>query len=92
MHHSGAVRFLESIGNLDGDGQHQLGSERPLAQPFGQRLALQELPDKVVDGAFVAHVMEHTDMRMLKLRDDLGFTFEARAQLRAGHQLRVQIL
>ena len=51
---------------------------------------MQELHYKVVDRAFVAHIVEHADIGMLKLRDDLGFPFEAGAQLGAGHQLRVQ--
>ncbi len=68
------------------------GGSGSLPQALGKRLSLQELHDQVVDGAFVAHIVEHADIRMLKLRDDLGFAFEAGAQLGAGHQLRVQYL
>jgi hypothetical protein len=59
-------------------------------QSLGQRFALRELHDQVVDGAFVAHIVEHADMRMLKLGDDLGFAFKTGAQFRASHQLSVQ--
>ncbi len=90
MDDSSTVGFFESVGDLDGDGQNLFGSERTLAQALGQRLALQELHDQVVDGAFVAHIMEHADIGMLKLRDDFGFAFEAGAQFSARHQLSVQ--
>jgi hypothetical protein len=65
-------------------------SERPLSQPLGQRLPLQEPHYKVVNGAFVAHIVERADVGMLKLGDDLGFAFDAGAQFSACHQLRVQ--
>src|ERR1700679_4148594 len=42
-------------------------SERPLSQPLGQRLPLQEPHYKVVNGAFVAHIVERADVGMLKL-------------------------
>ena len=90
MHHSGAVCFFESIGNLDGDGHHLVGVKGTLPQSLGQRLPLQELHYQVVNGAFVAHIVKHADMRMLKLGDDFGFAFEAGAQFSASNQLRVQ--
>ncbi len=55
------VRGVEGVGDLDADAQRLLGRQRPLPRPLGQRLALEELHDEVLDARLVADVVERAD-------------------------------
>ena len=57
MHDALAVRFVQSIRDLDSDLQHLLDWERPLLQPLGQSLAFQVLHHQEVNAVLVADVV-----------------------------------
>ena len=57
MNYSGAMRFLQRIGDLDGDLQQLARPQRPALQPLGQRLAFQILHHQKVEAILVPHIM-----------------------------------
>ena len=90
MHHSGAMRFFERVGNLDRNlEQFRLG-QRTALQPIRQRLAFEVFHHQEFGCAVAAYVVQNADVRMLQLRDDSSFAFKASAQLGIRYQLRVQ--
>ena len=50
----------------------------------------QRLHDKVVGAAVVPNIVQRANVRMIELRDGARLAFEARLQVWAGHQRRVQ--
>ena len=74
-----AVRLVERVGDLAGDGQGLVERQRALLEAHGQRLPVEERHHEVVGTAGVADVVEAAGMGMVKGGDSARFAFEAAA-------------
>ena len=75
------VRLVERVGDLDGEAQRLVERKPASAEPFGERLAFEQLHDEVFGLAVVADVVEGADVRVGELRDRLRLPLEALADL-----------
>ena len=82
------ARF-ERLCDLPGYRDRLVNGDRTFLDPLRQRLALDVLHDEEIDAVLLAHVIKGADVRMVELRNHLGFTLEARLAFGAlGQVLR----
>ena len=80
--HAAAMRFIESLADVDGVSQDLIDGQRPFAQAIGQGLALQVFHHQVIGAILVADVVERADVGMIHGRDRPRFLVEALFGLR----------
>ena len=66
MRYALAVRFVQSIGNLDGVLQHLIERQRAFHESLGQRLALDILHHEVISAVLMSDVIKRADVRMIQ--------------------------
>ena len=66
MHDTVPVSAVESIGDLRSVAQHLVRWQRPLGDPIGQRLALEQLHHEVVGPVLLTDVVECADVGMVQ--------------------------
>ena len=72
-----AVRRVQGISNLDSDTQYLVGSQRPVSDPVGQRLAFEQLHDDVGLIFVLSDVVDRADVGMIQGRGGPGLSFES---------------
>src|SRR5262245_45417175 len=78
-----AMRAFERIRHLDRVGERFVEPERRLPlEPCGQRNALDQLHDEVVEALMMTDVVDSTNVGMIEGRNRAGFALEARSKLR----------
>ena len=92
MRHPLAVGLVQRVGDLDGVAERLVQRERTLAEPVGQRLALQVLHDQEVGLALPADIEDGADVGMAQRGDRLRFPLEPRLPLGVGGDMRGQDL
>jgi hypothetical protein len=90
---AGAVRTIERIANLHGNGQRVVDwKHRCLLRSRRQRLALEVLEDDVVLVAVAADVVNRADVRIVERCDGARFLLEALPRLGIGGERAGQYL
>src|SRR5258706_14787626 len=77
MHHSHAVRLLESLGDFGPVAQHQFHGQASLSEARTQGFALEKFHDDEVNAVLLAEIVELADVGVAQLRDCTSFALEA---------------
>ncbi len=77
MDDASGVGGIEGVGNLDGQGKHRLQFHGPVADQVLERDAVEELHHEEMTAAFLADVIDGTDIGMVQGRSGLGLAAEA---------------
>ena len=77
MNDPSPVRLVQPVRDLNPILQGLLELQRSFLEPFGQRVALDVLHHDEVDTVLLTHIVEGADVRVVQLRDRLGFAIEA---------------
>jgi len=77
-----AMRPVEGVGDLQGVAEDLVDRQRALAQPIGQRLALQMLHHQKAGAVFDADIEQRADVRVVQGCNGASFSIEALTELR----------
>ena len=80
MHKSLAMRFVQSVGDLDGEAQQQLHLQATVGEPLGQRFPFQVFHYQKVDAILQSNVIERANVRMAQAGDGACLPLEPLAQ------------
>ncbi len=82
MHDARRMRRIQSVGNIDGEGQQRFEIERPATDAMLQRHAIEELHGDERLALFIPDVVDGADVRMVQRRSCLRLTLKTRQRLR----------
>jgi hypothetical protein len=71
------MRFVQRIRDLPAEFQYLFERQRSRFQALGQSFALQALHHQIIDAVLVPDVVQHANVRMIELRDDLCFALKS---------------
>ena len=88
MHDTGAVRFVEGIGDVATVLQSQVERKRSFAKTIEKRFPFDELHHHEIDTVFTADIVERTDVRVVQARNRASFLLEPLAKLGTLREMR----